>query len=80
MTMQGSCKYDILARDLDGTLLRSDGTVSPASIAAIERARKAGLRVIVCTGRGWVECKHILEQIRQSDPVVVAGGAIVAEA
>lgn len=78
--MQGSCKYDILAMDLDGTLLRSDGTVSPASIAAIERARKAGLRVIVCTGRGWVECKHILEQIRQSDPVVVAGGAIIAEA
>jgi hypothetical protein len=73
-------KYDILAMDLDGTLLRSDGTVSPASIAAINRARLAGLRVIVCTGRGWVECRHILEQINQTDPVVVAGGAIVAEA
>lgn len=72
-------RYDILAVDLDGTLLRRDGCVSRVSIDALARAREEGLRVVVCTGRGWVECKHILAAIRQQDPVVVAGGSIIAQ-
>jgi hydroxymethylpyrimidine pyrophosphatase-like HAD family hydrolase len=73
-------RYDILAIDLDGTLLRSDGTVSARNKAALAHARRSGLRVVICTGRGWAECRTILDQIAQEDPVVVAGGSIIAEA
>jgi 5-amino-6-(5-phospho-D-ribitylamino)uracil phosphatase len=73
-------RYDILALDLDGTLLTRDGRVSDANRAALHRARAEGLRIVVCTGRGWLECRHILAQIEQVDPVVVAGGSIVARA
>jgi hydroxymethylpyrimidine pyrophosphatase-like HAD family hydrolase len=69
----------MLAVDLDGTLLRSDGSVSDANRRALREARDAGLRVVVCTGRGWAECRKILRVIEQADPVVVAGGSIVAE-
>jgi hydroxymethylpyrimidine pyrophosphatase-like HAD family hydrolase len=71
--------FDLLAIDLDGTLLCPRGLCSPENTAAIDRARGAGLRVTVCTGRGWIECRDILAQIRQADPIVVAGGAILAE-
>jgi hydroxymethylpyrimidine pyrophosphatase-like HAD family hydrolase len=71
-------RYDLLAIDLDGTLLRRDGTVSEANIAAIRDARDAGIRTVVCTGRGLAECAHVVERIAQEDPVVVAGGAIIA--
>ncbi|HYE61603.1 MAG TPA: HAD-IIB family hydrolase [Phycisphaerales bacterium] len=72
-------KYDLLAIDLDGTLLDPQGRVSERNKAALRNAREAGLRVAVCTGRGLVECRHVLEQIAQVDPVVVAGGAIIAD-
>ena len=68
----------MLAIDLDGTLLDSHGRVSQKNAAAVRAARDAGVRVAVCTGRGLVECAHYLEAIGQRDPVVVAGGSIIA--
>ncbi len=70
--------YPILAIDLDGTLLSSKGTVSQANIDAVHCARAAGIRVVVCTGRGLAECRSVLTTISQDEPVVVAGGAIIA--
>jgi len=37
--------------DVDGTLLGSDGVVHPANWEAAERARAAGLRLAICSGR-----------------------------
>lgn len=37
--------------DLDGTLLRSDGTIGPATVAAIEKLHQAGIPFIVATAR-----------------------------
>jgi hydroxymethylpyrimidine pyrophosphatase-like HAD family hydrolase len=34
---------------------------------------------VICTGRGLVESAHALDCIGQQDPVVVAGGSIVAD-
>lgn len=70
-------KYDLLAIDLDGTLLGPDHKVSPANLRALDRAKRAGYRVTICTGRGWVECRDIARSIGQTDPSVVAGGAIL---
>ncbi len=70
--------YDLIAIDLDGTLLSPDGTVSAANVAALADARRAGLRVTICTGRGLVECDHVLDWVEQREPVVVAGGSITA--
>lgn len=70
--------YDLLAIDLDGTLLGPDGRVSEANRRAVERARAAGLRVTLCTGRGLVEAAVGLDAVRQTEPVVVAGGSIIA--
>jgi Cof subfamily protein (haloacid dehalogenase superfamily) len=41
----------LLATDLDGTLLRSDGTVSTHTRAVIERAGEVGFPVVMVTGR-----------------------------
>jgi len=70
--------YDLLAIDLDGTLLGPDAGVSEQNIRAVHRARDAGLDVIVCTGRGYIESRRILETIGHTDAVIVAGGSITA--
>jgi Cof subfamily protein (haloacid dehalogenase superfamily) len=41
----------LVATDLDGTLLRPDGTVSERTVCAVRAAREAGLHVIPITGR-----------------------------
>jgi Cof subfamily protein (haloacid dehalogenase superfamily) len=41
----------LVATDLDGTLLRPDGTISERTIRAVRSARNAGLHVIPITGR-----------------------------
>ena len=81
-------RYDILAIDLDGTLLGPDGRVSDANKRAVARARQEGLELVVCTGRGLVESRHIIDEIdarqpsngRDTAPVVCAGGAMVSDA
>jgi len=47
----------IIATDLDGTLLRSDGTVSERTQAALTLAEAAGLCIVFVTGRPprWME-------------------------
>lgn len=72
-------RYDLLALDLDGTLLGPGAVLSEANVEAVARARRAGLRVVVCTGRGLAECRAFLDQLGQRDPVIVAGGAITAD-
>jgi hydroxymethylpyrimidine pyrophosphatase-like HAD family hydrolase len=71
-------RYDLIAIDLDGTLLDSRRRVSPANVRAVQAAREAGVQVVVCTGRGLVESAEALAAIEQRDPVVVAGGSIVS--
>ena len=73
-------RYDLLAIDLDGTLLNSCGLISDGNHRAIERANAAGIRVSVCTGRGFNECKRYTAQMGHTEPVVVAGGAILSHA
>lgn len=69
----------LLALDLDGTLLNSKGRVSAGNAAAVRRAREAGVRVVVATGRGWIECRDALEAIDQRDPIIVASGALTCD-
>lgn len=73
-----STRYGMIALDLDGTLIGPDGSISAPNRRAIERAREAGIRVTVCTGRGFVECERFLSVIGQKDPVIVAGGSILS--
>jgi hypothetical protein len=41
----------LVAIDLDGTFLRSDGTIAPRSAAALSRIERAGAQFVVVTGR-----------------------------
>ena len=70
---------DLIAIDLDGTLLGKDERVSQLNIDAVNRARDAGITVLVCTGRGLCESGHAMRAIDQRDPVMVAGGSIIAD-
>ncbi len=70
---------DVIAIDLDGTLLDPSHRVSERNARAVARARDAGITVLVCTGRGLSESIGAMRAIDQRDPVMVAGGSIIAD-
>lgn len=47
--------YKLLALDMDGTLLRSDKTISPSTVEALRRATEAGVICALATGRAISE-------------------------
>jgi Cof subfamily protein (haloacid dehalogenase superfamily) len=67
----------LIASDIDGTLLRSDGNMSARTVAALTAAEDAGLLVVLCTGRPPRWMRPIAEQTGHHGLAVCANGAIV---
>jgi hypothetical protein len=74
------CGFDVLVLDLDGTLLGPDGRVSQRNAQAVAAARRAGLQVIIATGRALIESMRALRAIEHEGLVVAAGGSILCDA
>jgi len=72
-------QYQILALDVDGTLLDQDGTLRPSTTAAVARAAAAGIRPVLCTGRRYRRALPIARQLGIDAPVVCNSGAIVKD-
>ncbi len=66
----------LTATDLDGTLLRSDGTLSGRTRAALAAAEQAGIRVVLVRGRPPRCVPELLATIAPH-VVIAANGAAV---
>ena len=71
---------EVIATDLDRTLIWEDGVVRDRTWAAIERARAAGLRVIPVTGRMVQSMRRVIPLERLPEPAVCYQGAVVLDA
>ncbi|NOG53500.1 MAG: HAD family phosphatase [Planctomycetes bacterium] len=80
MPLKSRCGYDLVAVDLDGTLFDRDGHISKRNLAAVARAREAGVHVVVCTGRSLSEAAGSLDPLQIDGPVITAGGAMTVDA
>ncbi len=67
----------VVASDLDGTLLRSDLTVSERTRAAIHEARRAGVTFVAVTGRPPRSVRSLNERIGLEGIAICANGALV---
>lgn len=71
---------DLIASDLDGTLLPPSLEFLPQTVAAVARLRAAGLPFVVCTGRMFKSARHMLARLGiTSGPIVCYQGALVAD-
>ena len=78
-TTNGHLPYDLLAFDLDGTVLRRDLTITPATVKAFDALRERGLRLVVATGRRFEGAREQAERLGfgGEDPVICYGGSMV---
>jgi Cof subfamily protein (haloacid dehalogenase superfamily) len=69
----------LLATDLDGTLLRPDGSVSPRTAAALAAARAAGIEVVFVTGRTHRRVAHLAGLAGAHGTAICVNGASVVD-
>lgn len=69
----------LIATDLDGTLVRSDDTVSAYTHEVLDRVRAAGIRIVAATGRGPRLTSLTRNDIRVADFLVLAQGGWVLD-
>jgi Cof subfamily protein (haloacid dehalogenase superfamily) len=69
----------LVALDIDGTLLRSDKTISPRTRDAIDQARAEGVRLVLVTGRRHPSARRVAEDLGGGVPHVLHNGALVME-
>ena len=67
----------LVATDLDGTLLRTDGTVSERTRRAIARAQEAGIAVVLVTARPPRTLRPLAWQAGVTGLAICCNGAIV---
>jgi Cof subfamily protein (haloacid dehalogenase superfamily) len=69
--------FRLVATDLDGTALRSDGSVSERTAAALRAAEASGLMVVVATGRPPRWMRPIADALGHTGLAVCSNGAVV---
>lgn len=68
--------FDALATDYDGTIAH-DGVVDEPTMVALSRARQAGLRLIMVTGRELTDLFNTFAHSTLFDRIVAENGAVV---
>ncbi len=67
----------LIASDLDGTLLRSDGTLSDRTARAVQACEDAGMTMVIATGRPprWID--RIGDQLGHRGTAICCNGALI---
>ncbi len=72
-------RHELVALDIDGTLVGPDGMVPPDVLDAVRRARAAGAHVVLATGRTFTGTQPVAEQLGlDSGWLVCSNGAVTA--
>lgn len=60
-------KYKLIAVDLDGTLVRSDQSISPRTIDTLVQVQQSGVKMAVASGRPTFGTAHVADALRLAD-------------
>ncbi len=76
----GLFRPELVASDLDGTLLPPSLEFLPETAAGVERLRGAGVPFVVCTGRMFKSARRVIARLGlTTGPIVCYQGALVAD-
>lgn len=75
-----SLKYDLIALDVDGTLLTDDHVLTKEIRDTVREAADYGAQIVLCTGRGPSGAIPILEELGLGGTVITHNGAATVNA
>jgi HAD superfamily hydrolase (TIGR01484 family) len=68
---------ELIVSDLDGTIVRTDGTISGRTVAAFSRAERAGSRFVFVTSRSPRGLEPVIAAFGGQGTAICANGALV---
>ncbi len=68
-------KYDLIALDVDGTLITDEYKLTSRTKEAVRKAAEGGSRIVLCTGRGAISTLPLLEELGLTGTVITHNGA-----
>ena len=75
-----SAPIKLLSIDIDGTLLRTDRTITPETVASCRAAQQAGCHIVLATARSPVGVEPLLHTLGLHGLVIASHGALVWDA
>lgn len=72
-------KYKMFCTDVDGTLVGRKGVVSKENKLALKKANKAGVKIIVATGRPYNNAVNLSKSLGIDVDIIAANGALIVE-
>lgn len=70
-------QYQLIAVDMDGTLLNSEKKITPGVAEAIRRAAGHGKTVVISTGRCIAEMREYMEILSEVQYMICVSGALI---
>ena len=83
LSQENHMKIKLVAVDLDGTLLTDKREITTEVFEAVQDAKKAGVKVVITTGRPISGVQKILQELKLTDPgdyVITFNGGLVQDA
>lgn len=77
--MGGLGSYKLLALDIDGTILNTQGDIASGVVEVLNRVVGAGVLVTICTGRGTTSSREVALRLPLNAPLILQGGALILE-
>lgn len=71
--------FDLIAIDVDGTLLDSNDNLCASAPQAFEKAQEAGIRIALVTGRSQSTLDFIFRQLPVRGPFIGSGGSFIGD-
>ncbi len=71
--------FDLIAIDVDGTLLDSNDNLCASAPQAFEKAQEAGIRIALVTGRSQSTLEFIFRQLPVRGPFIGSGGSFIGD-
>lgn len=72
-------KYQLLAIDMDGTLLNDSKLIGEKSIAYIKKAVDKGIKFVIASGRVPAGLRYYKYIISRNQPLICCNGAIILD-
>ena len=66
----------MILTDLDGTLIRSDGSISECTKQILKNCQECGIYVVIATARYWIGAERYIEEIRPDYEITTDGTLI----
>ena len=66
----------MIALDLDGTLLRSDNTISDYTVDTIKKIQEKGHKVVIATGRPYRMALEHYRRLQLETPMITFNGSL----